>query len=72
MKHTVTAYLERLSSRELEGFLWQCCQTRSWGKYIHIIPEIMEILKKRGYPIAKQIQTSWGEYMISLSDHPET
>ena len=68
MEHTVTAYFERLSFQELEGFLWQCYQTRSWGKYHHVIPEILELLKKRGYPVTNQIQKSWEEYLLLQSD----
>ena len=62
-EHSVESYLRRLSSAELEGFLWQCAQLHRWDSYAHAIPQILEILHARGHCVKASTLLSWEAYL---------
>ena len=62
MDYSVEAYLQRLTTEELETFLCQCMYRRQWDSYSYIIPRIIELLQSRNYPISQSILDSWEHY----------
>ena len=62
-EHSVEAYLHRLSSAELEGFLWQCAYLRGWDSSALAVPQILEILKARGRSVKAPILESWEAHL---------
>lgn len=71
MNEYAKAYLNQQSSGKLEGFLFYCMNKKCWSSYDYFIPEILEILKKRGYPVFETLEKSWEHYLSSQSDTSE-
>lgn len=71
-RYSLQAYLERLSSEQLEIFLRQCMLFNRWDQYDHVVPQIFELLKKRSYTVDQLILASWEAYLQKQEQEKKT
>ena len=64
MDHSVGAYLQRRSSRELIGFLGTCMTQGQWEQYYPYIGQIFQILKERNVKPPEEIVSSWNRFLL--------
>ena len=71
MNEFTQTYLNQQTSGKLEGFLFYCMNKKCWSSYDYLIPEILKILKERGYEVSEIVQDSWNRYVSSVSEISE-